>query len=57
MKPGSAKTIVVTGANAGLGFQLSLALARTGAHVVMARQDLGRRLWSKSEALTGIRYL
>lgn len=48
MTLGAAKTIVVTGANAGLGFQLSLALARTGAHVVMAcrnaeRAELARR--------------
>jgi NAD(P)-dependent dehydrogenase (short-subunit alcohol dehydrogenase family) len=48
MTPVSAKTIVVTGANAGLGFQLSLELVRTGAHVVMAcrsaeRAELARR--------------
>jgi len=42
MKLGSAKTIVVTGANAGLGFQLSLQLARTGAHVVMACRSTER---------------
>ena len=43
-----ARTIVVTGANAGLGFQLSLELTRTGAHVIMAcrsaeRAELARR--------------
>jgi NAD(P)-dependent dehydrogenase (short-subunit alcohol dehydrogenase family) len=36
------KIVVVTGANTGLGFQLSLRLARTGAHVVMACRSLQR---------------
>lgn len=45
---GSAKTIIVTGANAGVGFELSRELARAGAHVVMAcrsteRAELARR--------------
>jgi NAD(P)-dependent dehydrogenase (short-subunit alcohol dehydrogenase family) len=38
----SDKVIVVTGANAGLGLQLSLRLARMGAHVVMACRSLPR---------------
>lgn len=42
MTIGSAKTIVVTGANAGLGFQLSLELARAGAQVVMACRSAER---------------
>jgi NAD(P)-dependent dehydrogenase (short-subunit alcohol dehydrogenase family) len=42
MTPWSTKTIVVTGANAGLGFQLSLELGRTGAHVVMACRNAER---------------
>jgi NAD(P)-dependent dehydrogenase (short-subunit alcohol dehydrogenase family) len=33
------RTAVVTGANGGLGFQTALALAGTGAHVVMATRD------------------
>lgn len=33
---------MVTGANAGLGYQLSLSLARMGAHVVMACRSLSR---------------
>ncbi|PPL17800.1 SDR family NAD(P)-dependent oxidoreductase [Microterricola pindariensis] len=36
------KTIVVTGANAGLGFWASEQLARAGAHVVLACRDEGR---------------
>lgn len=34
--PAATKVVLVTGANAGLGYQLSLALVREGAHVVMA---------------------
>ena len=34
---GAVKTIVVTGANAGVGFQPSLQLARKGAHVMACR--------------------
>ncbi|MDD9936344.1 MAG: SDR family NAD(P)-dependent oxidoreductase [Myxococcales bacterium] len=34
--PDHRRVVLVTGANAGLGFELSLALARAGAHVVMA---------------------
>ena len=33
------RTAVVTGANGGLGFQTALALARAGAHVVLAARD------------------
>jgi NAD(P)-dependent dehydrogenase (short-subunit alcohol dehydrogenase family) len=36
------KTAVVTGANSGLGYETSLALARHGAHVVLACRDEGR---------------
>jgi NAD(P)-dependent dehydrogenase (short-subunit alcohol dehydrogenase family) len=39
---GRALTVVVTGANAGLGFQVSSKLARMGAHVVMACRSLER---------------
>ena len=35
----SGRTAVVTGANGGLGFQTSLALAGAGAHVVLAARD------------------
>ena len=34
------RTFVVTGANSGLGLQTTLALARGGAHVVMACRNL-----------------
>ena len=36
------RTAVVTGANSGLGYETTAALARRGAHVVMACRDRGR---------------
>ena len=38
----SGRTAVVTGANSGLGYQVARALARAGAHVVLACRDEGR---------------
>jgi len=38
----SGKTAVVTGANSGLGYETASALARHGAHVMMACRDEGR---------------
>jgi len=36
------RTVVVTGANSGLGFESALALARAGAHVVLACRDVAK---------------
>lgn len=35
----SGKTVIVTGANAGIGFETALALYKAGAHVIMACRD------------------
>ncbi|TPK66779.1 SDR family NAD(P)-dependent oxidoreductase [Mesorhizobium sp. B2-4-19] len=48
----SRRTVIVTGANSGLGFQTALELARHGAHVVMTArdQDKGRAAKARIEA-------
>ncbi len=48
----SGRTIIVTGANSGLGFQTALELARHGAHVVMTVRDesKGRAAKARIEA-------
>ncbi len=38
----SGRTAIVTGANAGLGYQIALQLARKGAHVLLTARDPGR---------------
>ncbi len=47
----SGKTMIVTGANGGLGYETALQLARHGAHVVLACRDLTRA----SDAIGAIR--
>ena len=36
------RTIIVTGANSGLGFETTLAFAQKGAHIVMACRNLSK---------------
>ncbi|WP_410766932.1 oxidoreductase [Haloferax sp. DFSO60] len=45
----SGKTVVVTGANSGLGFEATKLFTQNGAHVVMACRDLGRAESAASE--------
>ncbi len=47
----SGRTVLVTGGNSGLGFETGQALARKGAHVVLACRNLGKA----EQALTAIR--
>lgn len=49
--PWSSRVIVVTGANAGLGLQISLRLARLGAHVVMACRSAQRAQHARQRLL------
>jgi NAD(P)-dependent dehydrogenase (short-subunit alcohol dehydrogenase family) len=46
------KVALITGANAGLGYQLSLSLARMGAHVVMACRSVQRAQEARQQLLT-----
>ena len=43
------KTVILTGANTGIGKQTTLELARRGAHVVMACRDAGRGAEARAE--------
>src|SRR6187431_136087 len=47
----SGKTVIVTGANAGIGFETALAFFEKGAHVVLACRDLNKA----EEAIAGIK--
>jgi NAD(P)-dependent dehydrogenase (short-subunit alcohol dehydrogenase family) len=50
----SPRTVVITGANAGLGFETSLALARTGAHVIMACRSKERAEQAQRDLLEAV---
>ncbi len=48
------RTAVITGANAGLGFQTALALARTGARIVMACRNMEKAQQARSDLLAAV---
>ena len=48
------RNVVITGANSGLGFQTSVALARTGARIVMACRSTERARRAERELLTEV---
>lgn len=48
------KTALVTGANAGLGYQLAVSLARAGAHVVMACRSPERAQRARAQLLADV---
>lgn len=50
----AAKTVVITGANSGIGFQTSLHLARGGARVVMACRNLDKAERAQSQIRTQV---
>lgn len=50
-QPLSDKTVLITGANAGLGYQLAVSLARMGAHVVMACRSPERAERARAQLL------
>lgn len=45
------KTIVITGANAGIGFQMALTFCKEGAHVIMACRSMDKAQQAKGEIL------
>jgi len=53
----SAKTMLVTGANAGIGSETSLALAKKGAHVIMACRDHRNAEDAKERVIASYRLL
>jgi NAD(P)-dependent dehydrogenase (short-subunit alcohol dehydrogenase family) len=50
----SNKTVVITGANSGLGFQMALKLARAGARVVMACRSMERARTAQRDLLAEV---
>ncbi|MFA9517458.1 oxidoreductase [Halopenitus sp. H-Gu1] len=50
----SGRTVVITGANSGLGFEATKAFARKGAHVVMACRDLDRARSARDDVASSV---
>ncbi len=53
-EPFSARAVVVTGANSGVGFATCLALARAGAHVVMACRNMAKAEAARADLLAEV---
>ncbi|HEV2576083.1 MAG TPA: oxidoreductase [Acidobacteriaceae bacterium] len=54
MTPQAGKTVLITGANSGIGFQAARELARHGAHVLMGVRDRGKGEAARTRIVTEV---